>query len=63
MKLSLNDKLRDSNIVETEFDPRSVFCINFRNNTFKESVNLIMPSAMGKILPLLFFYKKDFDIA
>ena len=46
----------------SEFEPYYRYYIHFRNNTFGKGMNLFNPSAMGWIVPVLFFYKDNFGI-
>ena len=49
-------------ILNSKFELQSRYNVPFRTNTIGKGMNLPIPSAMGKIIPLLFVYENDFDI-
>ena len=48
-------------IVVSEFELQSCFYVYIRTNTIGKYMNPIVLSAIGEIVPLLFFYKNSLD--
>ena len=55
-------KAMDCGNVVSEFVLQSRYLVHFRANTLGKGMNPHILPAMGKIVPLLFFYENDFDI-
>ncbi len=55
-------KAMDCGIVAREFVLQSRYYVHFRANTLGKGTNPLILPAMGKIVPLLFFYKNGFGI-
>ena len=51
-------KAKDSGIMVSEFELKSVYYVHFRTNTLEKGTSPLILPAMRKIVPLLFF-KKD----
>ena len=56
------DKILDTAPEVSEFELQSCSFIHARTYTFGKSKNHLIPLAMDKIVPLLFFYNDGFDI-
>ena len=52
----------DCNIVVSEFELQSHYYMHFLTNSLRKGMNLLIPPAIGSIVPLPFFYKDCFDI-
>ena len=49
-------------IVVSEFEFKSRYCVQFRTNTFGKVMNPLILQAVGLIVLLLFFYKDNFGV-
>ena len=55
-------KSMDCGIIVSEFELQSRYYVDFRANTLGKDMNPLILSAMGYIVPLLFFYENGFSI-
>ena len=55
-------KALDSGIVVSKFELQSRNYVHFRTKILEKGMNLLILTAMGSIVPLLFFQKGDFGI-
>ena len=55
-------KVLDWRLKVSKSELQSCYYIHFWTYTLGESINLLIPPAMGYIIPLLFFSKDGFDI-
>ena len=55
-------KVLDCGLKVSNFERQLCYYIPFLTNTLEKGMNTLIPLAMGKIVPLLFFYKDGFGI-
>ena len=52
----------DFDIVVSEFELQSQYCVRFQTHTLGKGMNPLIPPSLGDILSLLYFYKDTFGI-
>ena len=55
-------KVLDCSVEVCEFELQLRYYIHFWNNALGKDISLLIPPAMGSIVPLLFFYRDGFGI-